>query len=73
MERSELKERNNRYRETVSKLFIDIAKIVLTGIVIGGLSPIFTGSYNNVNYIMIAVGFVIFFMSAWLGCRILKP
>ena len=42
MDRSDLRERNYRYRETLSKLFIDIAKIVLTGVVIGGMSPIFT-------------------------------
>ena len=72
MERSELKERNSRYREAVSKLFIDTAKIILAGIVIGGLSPVFTGSYDNINYVIIAIGLAIFFMSAWLGCRILK-
>ena len=50
MDRSDLRERNYRYRETLSKLFIDIAKIVLTGVVIGGMSPIFTGSSVGVNY-----------------------
>ena len=56
-----------------SKLFIDIAKIVLTGVVIGGMSPIFTRSSVGVNYIVIVIGIMISVMSAWLGCRILKP
>ena len=73
MDRSDLRERNYRYRETLSKLFIDIAKIVLTGVVIGGKSPIFTGSSVGVNYIVIVIGIMISVMSAWLGCRILKP
>lgn len=66
-------EQHIKYRETLSRLFIDISKIILTGIVIGGLSPIFTGSYSSVNYIMIAIGLVIFLLAAWIGCRILKP
>ena len=73
MDRSDLRERNYRYRETLSKLFIDIAKIVLTGVVIGGMSLIFTGSSVGVNYIVIVIGIMISVMSAWLGCRILKP
>ena len=73
MDRSDLRERNYRYRETLSKLFIDIAKIVLTGVVIGGMSPIFTGSSVGVNYIVIVIGIMISVMSAWLVCRILKP
>ena len=66
-------EQHIKYRETLSKLFIDIAKIVLTGVVIGGMSPIFTGSSVGVNYIVIVIGIMISVMSAWLGCRILKP
>ena len=73
MDRSDLRERNYRYRETLSKLFIDIAKIVLTGVVIGGMSQIFTGSSVGINYIVIVIGIMISVMSAWLGCRILKP
>ena len=62
-----------KYRETLSKLFIDISKIVFTGVVIGGVSPAFIGNETSVNFIIVISGAVISFIAAWIGCRILKP
>lgn len=72
MEDEELKAKKDKYRETVSKLFIDMSKIVFTGVVIGGISPAFINS-QNVNYWFVVSGFVISLLSALIGCIILKP
>ena len=69
----EREERNHRYRETLSKVFIDMAKIVFTGVVIGGVSPAVIGSETAVNFVIVISGALISFVAAWIGCRILKP
>lgn len=72
MEVEELKAKKAKYCETVSKLFIDLSKIVFTGVVIGGISPAFT-NMQNVNYWFVVCGFIISLLAAIIGCRILKP
>lgn len=72
MDNEELKAKKDKYRETVSKLFIDLSKIVFTGVVIGGISPAFIGT-QNVNYWFVVSGFITSFLAALIGCRILKP
>ena len=72
MNREEYSRRLDKYRDTISKLFIDLSKIVFTGVVIGGVSPAFT-NMQNVNYWFVACGLIISLLAAIIGCRILKP
>ena len=73
MDRNELKNRTDKYRDAISRLFIDISKIIFTGVVIGGISPVFMGSETSINFMIVISGAVVSFIAAWIGCRILKP
>lgn len=73
MNREEYSRRLDKYRDTISKLFIDLSKIVFTGIVIGGIMPVFTSTEQEINIVPISAGLILSILSAWLGCRILKP
>ena len=73
MDRNELKHRMDKYRDAISRLFIDISKIIFTGVVIGGISPAFIGSETSINFMIVISGAAVSFIAAWIGCRILKP
>ena len=68
-----MKNRTDKYRDAISRLFIDISKIIFTGVVIGGISPAFIGSETSINFVIVISGGLVSLVAAWIGCRILKP
>lgn len=68
----ETKEKDKIRREKLAGFFFDAAKMTLGGIVIGGLSPIFTGSLDFVNIKIISLGVVSTYIFAKIGNDILK-
>ena len=68
----EAKEKNKVRRETLGKFFYDLAKLSFAGLVIGGITPIFTEVYYTSNMSFIILGAVATFAFAWLGDNILK-
>lgn len=70
--KEEAKEREKLARETIAKYFLDLSKLVFTAIVLGGLTPIFTGKPINANWDFVFVGVISTICLAIFGYRILK-
>jgi len=70
--KNEQKERNKLRREKMASFFYDSAKLVLAGVVIGGLSPVLTSSLEDVNYLVVGIGFGFTVALAWIANKILK-
>lgn len=70
--KNEQKERNKLRREKMASFFYDSAKLVLAGVVIGGLSPVLTSSLEDVNYPVVIAGLIFVILLAWFANRILK-
>lgn len=66
------KEKDGTRREKLAGYFFDLSKLVFAAIVLGGLTPLFTDSYDNTNWLSILFGAVSTFFLAFLGNRILK-
>ena len=72
MDRTELKEIDRFYRQSLGRFFIDLSKLVFTGVVVGGVVQLV-----NANNVLIVVFIVLFglFMScvlAMIGFKILR-
>ncbi len=70
--KEEVKERDKVTRETIAKYFLDLSKLVFTAIVLGGLTPIFTGTLSDTNWVIVSVGAISTVCLAIFGYRILK-
>lgn len=70
--REEAKERDKLTRETIAKYFLDLSKLVFTAIVLGGLTPVFTGEPIYANWGFVLVGVISTICLAVFGYRILK-
>lgn len=68
----EKKERQKVRREKRASLFYDLCKLTFAGVVIGGITPIFSKSIAEVNWPMIIVGALSSLMLAVVADRILK-
>lgn len=65
-------ERDKVRREKLASFFYDSAKLMLGGLVIGGVSPIFTDDRNDINIYMILAGGVATYVLAKIANDILK-
>lgn len=66
-------ERNQKRRELLSGYYFDISKLMCGGVVIGGLSPLFTGGDMGVyNYLSILFGGLATILFAYFANEILK-
>ncbi len=68
----ETREKNRTRRESLGKLFHDFAKLSFAGLVIGGISPVFTDLYYMSKIPFILAGIIVTIILAWIGDRIYK-
>lgn len=66
------KEKDNTRREKLAGYFFDLSKLIFAAIVLGGLTPLFTDSYNNTNWLSILFGAISTFFFAFFANKILK-
>ena len=69
--KKEVKEKDKVRREKLASYFYDSSKLVLAGVVIGGLTPIYTHQAEEVNLGVILMGSVATILLAWIGNKIL--
>lgn len=70
--KKEHKEKDKVRKEKLASFFFDVAKLIIAGIVIGGITPIYSNDYINVNYLVVIFGTVAAVFFAWIGNKILK-
>ena len=71
--KNKFSERNLKRRELLAGYFFDLSKIMCSGVVVGGLSPLFTGdSMGMVNYACIFFGSFSAAIFAYGGNQLLK-
>ena len=70
--KKEVREKDKVRREKLASFFYDAAKLTLGGIVIGGISPVFASTENEMNLRMILAGAIATFAFAKIGNDILK-
>ena len=59
--------------EMLAGYFFDLSKLMCSGVVVGGLSPLFTGDEMGIfNYLCISFGFTATVLFAYFGNEILK-
>lgn len=74
LSKSKLSERKQKQREMLAAFLYDVAKLSISGVGIGGFSPLITGDEMNVyNYLCLSCGLVVTFLFAFEANRILKP
>lgn len=67
-----VKEKDKVRREKLASYFYDSSKLVLAGVVIGGLTPIYTNNTEVINVGVVLIGSVATILLAWIGNKILK-
>ena len=70
--KEEAKERDKTRREKLAGYFYDSSKVILAGVVVGGLAPLFSKPEIELNYYIIIAGFMATVLLAWIGNNILK-
>lgn len=68
----EVKEKDKVRKEKLASFFFDVAKLIIAGIVIGGITPMYNNDYLNVNYLVVIFGTIAAVFFAWIGNKILK-
>ncbi len=68
----EAKERDRIRKDKLAGFFYDSAKLVLAGVVIGGITPLYSDSSNNINIYVILTGSMATILLAWIANKILK-
>ena len=71
-QRKELKEKDRVRREKLASYFYDSSKLVLAGVVIGGVTPIYTDNTEEINLGVVLIGSIATILLAWIGNKILK-
>ena len=71
-QRKEVKEKDRVRREKLASYFYDSSKLVLAGVVIGGLTPFYTNNTEEINLGVILIGSIATILLAWIGNKILK-
>ena len=59
-------------KEKLASYFYDFSKLIFTGLVLGGMSLIFTDNFKPVYIPMIIIGLASTYITAYLANRILK-
>ena len=68
----ETREREKSRKEALAKLFHDYSKLCFAGLVIGGVSPVFTDVYYEGNMPYVFIGLIISVILAIVGNNIYK-
>lgn len=57
LSKNKISERKQKRREMLAGYFFDLSKLMCSGVVVGGLSPLFTGDEMGIfNYLCISFG-----------------
>lgn len=73
LSKNKISERNQKRREMLAGYFFDLSKLMCSGVVVGGLSPLFTGDEMGIfNYLCISFGIMATVLFAYFGNEILK-
>lgn len=72
MDRSELKERDKIFRQTLGKFFIDLSKLVFAGVVVGGAVQLVQSRDFALLPIMAFLGIFVSLVFAIVGFIILR-
>lgn len=73
LSKNKISERNQKRREILAGYFFDLSKLMCSGVVVGGLSPLFTGDDMGLfNYLCIGFGSLATVLFAYFGNEILK-
>ncbi len=74
LSKNKYSERKQKQREMLSTFLYDVAKLSISGVGIGGLSPLVTDDEMTVyNYIFLFLGSVVSFIFASMANKILNP
>ena len=73
LSKNKISERKQKRREMLAGYFFDLSKLMCSGVVVGGLSPLFTGDEMGIfNYLCISCGITATVLFAYFGNEILK-
>ena len=73
LSKNKISERKQKRREMLAGYFFDLSKLMCSGVVVGGLSPLFTGDEMGIfNYLCISFGIAATVLFAYFGNEILK-
>ncbi len=53
-------------------IFYDASKVILAGVVIGGITPLYTEPTIDLNLYVVVAGVIVTVLLAWIGNKILK-
>lgn len=70
--KEEVRKKNDVRKEKIAGYFFDLSKLSFAGMVIGGITPLFTNTDNEVNYFTSFIGLVSTYIFAFTANRILK-
>lgn len=69
--KKETREKDKVRRKKLAGYFFDLSKLSFAGLVIGGITPLFS-SEKELNLYVISAGMVSTYLLAWIANRILK-
>lgn len=67
-----VKEKDKVRREKLAGYFFDLSKLIFAALVLGGITPLFTNTSNDINWITILLGVFSTFIFANFANKILK-
>lgn len=67
-----MKEKDKVKREKLAGYFFDASKLILAGIVIGGITPLYSDNTKEINLYVILTGTLATILLAWIANKILK-
>lgn len=70
--KEEVIKKNDVRKEKIAGYFFDLSKLSFAGMVIGGITPLFTNTDNEVNYFTSLIGLASTYIFAFTANRILK-
>lgn len=65
-------EREKTRREKLAEYFFDMSKLIFAGLVIGGLTPLFSDNVTEMTWVTIVLGSISTFVFAVFANRMLK-
>ncbi|MDD2953611.1 MAG: hypothetical protein PHC95_10675 [Parabacteroides sp.] len=70
--RKDTKEKDKVRREKLAGYFYDTSKLILAGVVIGGITPLYSDNTKGINVYVIFAGVIATILLAWIANKILK-
>lgn len=67
-----MKEKDKVRREKLAGYFFDASKLILAGVVIGGITPLYSDNIKEINVYVILAGTLATILLAWIANKILK-